>query len=167
MGDGKGRKARQRTSNREAEVKLRGPGARADSPIARRDTESPMWGADLMERICARDNLWAALKRVRRNKGCPGVDGMEVEELAEHLRVHWPRIKEELLSGKYCPQPVKRVEIPKPGKRTERRKLGIPCVVDRLIQQATLQVLQSRWDATFSDSSYGFRPGRSAHQAIA
>lgn len=126
-----------------------------------------MWGADLMERIGARDNLRAALKRVRRNKGCPGVDGMEVEELAEHLRAHWPRIKEALLSGKYGPQPVKRVEIPKPGKRTEKRKLGIPCAVDRFIQQATLQVLQSRGDATFSESSFGFRPGRSAHQAIA
>jgi RNA-directed DNA polymerase len=85
---------------------------------------------------------------------------MEVEELAEHLRAHWPRIKEALLSGKYCPQPVKRVEIPKPGKRTEKGKLGIPCVVDRIIQQATLQVLQSRGGATFSESRVGKARGR-------
>ncbi|MGD8309682.1 MAG: group II intron reverse transcriptase/maturase [Chromatiales bacterium] len=126
-----------------------------------------MFGADLMEVICARDNLWAALKRVRSNKGSPGVDGMKVDELGDHLKAHWPRIKEALLSGEYRPQPVKRVEIPKPGKRKEKRKLGIPCAVDRFIQQAILQVLQSRWDATFSESSFGFRPGRSAHQAIA
>lgn len=92
---------------------------------------------------------------------------MGVDELADYLRVHWLRIKEALLKGEYRPQPVKRVEIPKPGKRKETRKLGIPCVVDRFIQQAVLQVLQSRWDATFSEHSYGFRPGRSAHQAIA
>ncbi len=135
--------------------------------MARRAAESPMFGVDLMEAICARDNLRLALKRVRSNKGSPGVDGMGVDELAGYLRVQWPRIKEELLSGEYRPQPVRRVEIPKPGKQKEKRKLGIPCVVDRFIQQAVLQILQSRWDATFSESSYGFRPGRSAHQAVA
>jgi len=92
---------------------------------------------------------------------------MRVDELADYLRVRWPEIKESLLKGEYVPQPVKRVEIPKPGKKKEKRKLGIPCVIDRFIQQALLQVLQSRWDGTFSEHSYGFRPGRSAHQAIA
>jgi RNA-directed DNA polymerase len=167
MGDMKGRQVRKRTSNREAEVKPRGPGAKADLPIASRNTESPMFGTDLMEVICERDNLRAALKRVRSNKGSPGADDMGVDELAGYLRTHWLQIKEALLQGEYVPQPVKRVEIPKPGKRKEKRKLGIPCVLDRFIQQAVLQVLQGRWDATFSESSYGFRPGRSAHQAIA
>ena len=167
MGDVKGRQVRKRTSNREAEVKPWGPGAKADLPVVDCDSESPMFGADLMEVICNRDNLRAALKRVRRNKGSPGADGMGVDELAGYLRTHWPWIKEALLKGEYIPRPVKRVEIPKPGKRKEKRKLGIPCVLDRFIQQAILQILQSRWDATFYESSYGFRPGRSAHQAIA
>ncbi len=167
MGDMKGRQVRRRTSNREAEVKPRGPGAKADSSISNIDTESPMFGTDLMEVICNRDNLRAALKRVRRNKGSPGTDGMGVDDLGIHLRDHWLQIKETLLKGGYVPQPVRRVEIPKPGKHKEKRKLGIPCVLDRFIQQATLQILQSRWDATFSEHSYGFRPGRSAHQAIA
>jgi RNA-directed DNA polymerase len=167
MGNTKGRQVRRRTSNREAEVKPRGPGAKADLPVAGRATESPMFGADLMEAICDRDNLKSALKRVRSNKGSPGVDGMEVDELAAYLRGHWPAIKEALLKGDYVPQPVKRVEIPKPGSRKEKRKLGIPCVLDRFIQQALLQVLQRRWDGTFSEHSYGFRPGRSAHQAMA
>jgi RNA-directed DNA polymerase len=128
--------------------------------------ESPMFGAGLMEVVCHRDNLRAALKRVRGNKGSPGVDGMTVDELGDYLRGHWPQVKEALLRGEYVPQPVRRVEIPKPGKK-EMRKLGIPCVVDRFIQQALLQVLQGRWDRIFSQHSYGFRPGRSAHQAIA
>ena len=167
MGDMKGRQVRKRTSNREAGVKPWGPGEKADLPIVSRDTESPMFGVDLMEVICERNNLKAALKRVRSNKGSPGLDGMGVDELGDYLRVHWRRIKEALLAGDYVPRPVKRVEIPKPGKGKEKRKLGIPCVLDRFIQQALLQVLQSRWDATFSESSYGFRPGRSAHQAVA
>ena len=91
---------------------------------------------------------------------------MTFDELGVYLRVHWPEIKEALLNGEYVPQPVRRVEIPKPG-RKEKRKLAIPCVFDRFIQQALLQVLQSRWDGTFSEHSYGFRPGRSAHQALA
>lgn len=167
MGDVKGRPVRRRTPIREAEVKLRGPGAEADSPVANPGTESPMFGVDLMETLCERNNLQRALKRVRGNRGSPGMDGMGVDALADYLREHWPRIKAELLAGEYRPQPVKRVAIPKPGKRGELRHLGIPCVVDRFIQQAILQVLQARWDATFSDHSYGFRPGRSAHQAIA
>jgi RNA-directed DNA polymerase len=125
-----------------------------------------MFGADLMEAICERDNLRAALKRVRSNKGSPGTDGMRADELGAYLKIHWLRIKETLLNGEYCPQPVRRVEIPKPGKQKEMRKLGIPCVFDRFIQQSILQVMQSRWDGTFSESSFGFRPGRSAHQAV-
>ena len=167
MGNRKGRQVRVRTFNREAEVKPWGPGAKADLPIAKRRTERPMFDEDLMETICARDNLRAALKRVRQNQGSPGVDGMSVEELPGYLKEHWLAIKELLLKGEYAPRAVKRVEIPKPGKGSEKRKLGIPCVVDRFIQQAVLQVLQPRWDPSFSESSFGFRPGRSAHRAIA
>lgn len=166
MGNIKGRQVPIRTSNGKVVVKPRGSGAKADLPISRQDTERPMFKEELMEEICERNNLQAALKRVKQNKGSPGVDGMTVEELPGILRENWPTIKEELLKGVYQPQAVKRVEIPKPcGK--EKRKLGIPCVVDRFIQQATLQVLQREWDKIFSDNSYGFRPGRSAHQAIA
>ena len=119
----------------------------------------------LMEEICDRENLLRAWKRVQRNKGGPGVDGMTIDDARDHLREHWPSIRSQLLEGTYQPQPVKRVEIPKPDGGV--RKLGVPCVVDRLIQQAVLQVLQERWDPTFSEHSYGFRPGRSAHQAVA
>ena len=104
--------------------------------------------------------MQAALQQVRANKGSPGVDGMSVDELPDFLKAHWPAIKDQLLEGTYQPQVIKRVEIPKPGSQ-EKRKLGIPCVIDRLIQQAMLQVLQWRWDPTFSEFSYGFRPGRS------
>jgi RNA-directed DNA polymerase len=124
-----------------------------------------MFGETLMEEVVERRNMLAALQQVRANKGSPGIDGMTVEELPDFLKTSWPAIKEQLLQGVYQPQVVKRVEIPKPGSQ-EKRKLGIPCVVDRLIQQAMLQVLQRSWDSTFSDSSYGFRPGRSAHQAV-
>jgi len=119
----------------------------------------------LMEEMCDRENLVRAWKRVRRNKGSPGVDGMTIDDARDYLREHWPSIRSQLLEGTYQPQPVKRVEIPKPDGGV--RKLGVPCVVDRLIQQALLQVLQKRWDPTFSEHSYGFRPGRSAHQAVA
>jgi len=115
--------------------------------------------------VVARGNLLVALALVKRNGGSPGVDGLTVEELPGYLREHWPRIRAALLAGTYQPQPVKRVEIPKPGSGV--RKLGIPTGLDRFIQQAVLQVLQPEWDKTFSESSYGFRPGRSAHQAIA
>src|SRR5215469_8776877 len=118
-----------------------------------------------MEEVCNRENLVRAWKRVRRNKGSPGVDGMAIDDARDYLREHWPSIRSQLLSGTYEPQPVKRVEIPKPDGGV--RKLGVPCVVDRLIQQALLQVLQEQWDPTFSEHSYGFRPGRSAHQAVA
>src|SRR5262249_39258520 len=111
------------------------------------------------------DNLERAWQRVRENQGSPGSDGMTIAAAVGYLREHWPTLRERLLQGTYQPQPVKRVEIPKPDGGV--RKLGIPCVVDRLIQQALLQVLQKRWDPTFSEYSYGFRPGRSAHQAVA
>ncbi len=159
MDTDKGRRVHKWTSNREA-------GAKAEVDVASRASENLMFGKDLMETICERNNLKAALQRVRRNKGSPGVDGMTVDELLDYLKVHWLAIKARLLEGRYRPQPVRRVEIPKAGS-TEKRKLGIPCVLDRFIQQAILQVLQRDWDRTFSDSSYGFRPGRSAHQAIA
>jgi len=134
-----------------------------ESLVAKRRAESPAQ-EQLMEEVCERENCKQALARVKANKGSPGVDGMTVQEMAGYLKEHWPAIREQLLSGIYKPQPVKRVEIPKPDGGV--RKLGIPTVLDRLIQQAVMQVLQRRWDRTFSDHSYGFRPGRSAHQAV-
>jgi RNA-directed DNA polymerase len=131
---------------------------------AKRGAESPAIGEELMEEVCERGNCKRALARVKANKGSAGVDGMTVQQLPEFLKQHWPAIREQLLSGIYKPQPVKRVEIPKPD--GGKRKLGIPTVLDRFIQQAVMQVLQDRWDGTFSDHSYGFRPGRSAHQAV-
>jgi RNA-directed DNA polymerase len=128
--------------------------------------ESPASTSRLMEEVCERENLKEALRRVKANKGSPGVDGMTVGGIKDYLKQHWPAIREQLLSGTYAPQPVRRVEIPKPDGGGVR-KLGIPSVLDRFIQQAVLQVLQRRWDRTFSDHSYGFRPGRSAHQAVA
>jgi RNA-directed DNA polymerase len=136
-----------------------------EPPVAKPIPESPACEEQLMEEVCARGNLVRAWKRVRSNKGGPGVDGMTIENAEAYLREYWPSIRSRLLSGIYQPQPVKRVEIPKPDGGI--RKLGVPCVVDRLIQQALLQVLQERWDPTFSEHSYGFRPGRSAHQAVA
>jgi len=133
--------------------------------VAKPTPESPAEEERLMEEVCDRQNLEIAWKRVRENKGSPGVDGMTIDAAVDYLREHWPTIREQLLNGTYQPQPVKRVEIPKPDGGV--RKLGVPCVVDRLIQQAILQVLQKRWDPTFSEHSYGFRPGRSAHQAVA
>ena len=118
-----------------------------------------------MEEVCERANCWQALKRVKANKGSPGIDGRTVEELSGHLKEHWPALREQLLSGTYKPQPVKQVEIPKPDGGV--RKLGIPLVLDRMIQQTVMQVLQRRWDPEFSEHSHGFRPGRSAHQAVA
>ena len=135
-----------------------------ESLAAKRRTESPAIGEQLMEEVCERENCKQALARVKANKGSPGVEGMTVHDLPGYLKQHWPAIREQLLSGTYEPQPVKRVEIPKPD--GGMRKLGIPTVLDRFIQQAVAQVLQSRWDRTFSDHSYGFRPGRSAHQAV-
>ncbi len=131
---------------------------------AGRGDESPAINEQWMERVCERENCKRALARVRGNRGSPGVDGMTVEELPGHLREHWPAVREQLLSGTYRPQPVRRVYIPKPG--GGRRKLGIPTVLDRFVQQAVAQVMQQDWDRTFSAHSYGFRPGRSAHQAV-
>src|SRR6202521_5301664 len=128
-------------------------------------TESPASTNRLMEGVCERENLKEALRRVKTNKGSAGVDGMTVGQITDYLKQHWPAIREQLLNGTYEPKPVRRVEIPKPDEGV--RKLGIPTVLDRLIQQAAMQVLQRRWDSTFSDHSYGFRPGRSAHQAVA
>ena len=128
-------------------------------------TESPARLERVMEEVIRRDNLVRAWKRVKSNRGSPGVDGMKVEELMDYLRENWVTIRGQLEQGTYKPQPVKRVEIPKPS--GGKRKLGIPTVVDRFIQQAVMQVLQKEWDPTFSEHSYGFRPGRSAHQAVA
>jgi len=133
--------------------------------MAAPDSESPAATTHIMEEVCDRENLVRAWQRVRDNKGAPGVDGMTIAEATGYLREHWPSIRSQLLEGTYRPQPVRRVGIPKPDGGV--RKLGVPCVVDRLIQQALLQVLQKQWDQTFSEHSYGFRPGRSAHQAVA
>lgn len=119
---------------------------------------------NLMEKVCCPSNLAAALKRVVSNKGAPGVDGMHVRELQEWLKENQETLIKSLLEGTYWVQPVKRVEIPKVG--GGKRKLGIPTVIDRLIQQSLLQVMTPIFDPSFSESSYGFRPGRSAHQAI-
>jgi RNA-directed DNA polymerase len=136
-----------------------------ESSEGKRGTESPAIAEQLMEEVCERENCKQALKRVKANKGSGGVDGMTVQQLPEYLKQYWPAIRKQLLSGTYKPQPVRRVEILKPDGGV--RKLGIPTVLDRFIQQAVMQVLQGRWDRTFSDHSYGFRPGRSAHQAVA
>src|ERR1700719_2178034 len=136
-----------------------------ESPSAVSEPERPANTRRTMEDVCERANLKKALRQVRSNKGSAGVDGMTVDQLGDYLKQHWPVIREQLLNGTYEPQPVRRVEIPKPDGGV--RKLGIPTVLDRLIQQAVMQVLQRCWDRTFSESSYGFRPGRSAHQAVA
>jgi RNA-directed DNA polymerase len=140
-------------------------GEETESSAATSGFESPAKTDRLMEAVCERGNLKQALRQVKANKGSSGVDGMTVAALSDYLRRHWPAIREQLLKGTYEPKPVRRVEIPKPDGGV--RKLGIPTVLDRLIQQAVMQVLQRRWDRTFSDHSYGFRPGRSAHQAVA
>lgn len=140
-------------------------GEGTEAPLAERNTESPAESATLMEEVCERKNLVQALKRVKANKGSPGVDGMTDQELSDFLKDHWPEIRDALLAGTFAPSPVRRVEIPKPDGGV--RQLGIPTVLDRFVQQAVLQVLQKRWEPTFSGHSYGFRPGRSAHQAVA
>src|ERR1700720_100832 len=136
-----------------------------ESRTAKCETERPASHEQLMEEVCERENCWQAYKRVKANKGSPGIDGMKVGEFSGYLKQYWPSIREQLLSGTYQPQPVRRVGIPKPDGGV--RKLGIPTVLDRFIQQSVMQVLQRRWDRTFSDHGYGFRPGRSAHQAVA
>jgi RNA-directed DNA polymerase len=136
-----------------------------ESPVAKRMAESPAFGSQWMEEICGRENCLHALAKVKANRGSPGVDGMTVQQLPGYLKEQWLTIREQLLSGTYRPQPVRRVEIPKPGGGV--RKLGIPTVLDRFLQQAVMQVIQRSWDRSFSEHSYGFRPGRSAHQAVA
>ncbi|WP_198592010.1 group II intron reverse transcriptase/maturase [Kyrpidia spormannii] len=150
---------------REEVVKPRGiVGEPSPSPAQSGTSPRGDQGDSLMEKVVARDNMLAALKRVEQNKGAPGVDGIPTENLREQIRAEWPRIREELLAGTYRPQPVRRVEIPKPG--GGQRMLGIPTVMDRLIQQALLQVLTPIFDPEFSEASYGFRPGRRAHDAV-
>jgi len=164
-------KAVHQTSIEQMELPLAG---RGEAPRGERSGEatSAAHGAErsgldtlqLMERIVEGGNLRRALKRVQQNEGSPGVDGLTVEELPAYLRDHWPAIREQLLTGRYQPSVVKRAEIPKPGGGV--RMLGIPTVLDRFIQQAVLQVLQPAIDPTFSESSFGFRPGRRAHDAV-
>ncbi len=136
---------------------------RDEARTARHETGSP-GRDDLLAQALATANMVAAWKRVQSNRGSAGVDGRSIVETAEYLKTHWPRIREALLDGRYRPLPVRRVQIPKPGDGV--RELGIPTVTDRLIQQALLQVLQPRIDLTFSEHSYGFRPGRRAHEAV-
>src|SRR6266545_2066235 len=153
-----------------------GTGARGEAPrSAARETEARAASACLerpavmsgpsMAAIVERENLKKALARVKRNKGAAGIDGMSVDDLPAYLKEHWPTIRAQLLEGIYKPQAVRRVEIPKAT--GGMRPLGIPTVLDRFIQQAVMQVLQVDWDGTFSEASFGFRPGRSAHQAVA
>jgi len=141
-------------------------GEGSETHRAKRTIESPAKASEQpMEEVCERENCLQAYKRVKSNKGSAGIDGMTVDDLSAYLKEHWPAIRDQLLSGTYKPQPVRRVEIPKPDGGV--RQLGIPTVLDRMVQQAVMQVLQGRWDAEFSEHSHGFRPGRSAHQAVA
>jgi len=166
----------QRQKNRPEQGVLAFPAeGRSDAPkavakgtetlMAKHRTESLAGTERLMEEVCELENCKQALQRVKANKGSPGVDGMTVDELPEYLKQHGLEIGEQLRNGTYQPRPVRRVEIPKPD-GSGMRKLGIPCVLDRFVQQAVLQVLQKRWDPTFSEHSHGFRPGRSAKQAV-
>src|SRR6202171_967137 len=137
-----------------------------ESPSAVSEPERPAKTRRIMEEVCERANLKEALRQVRSNRGSAGVDGMTVDQLGDYLKQHWPVIREQLLNGTYEPQPVRRVEIPKPDGGGVR-KLGIPTALDRFVQQAVMLVLQRQWNPTFSQHSYGFRPHRSAHQAVA
>jgi RNA-directed DNA polymerase len=139
-------------------------GGRVESLFSSHENQSPTSPFTVMQEVLQADNLEAALAQVQANKGSSGVDGMTVQQLPGYLRLYWQPIRQQLLEGTYKPQPVKRVEIPKPD--GGMRKLGIPTVLDRFIQQAVQQVLTRRWDGTFSPSSFGFRPGKSAHQAV-
>jgi RNA-directed DNA polymerase len=148
-----------------AEGEARSAGAREpEARAAEVCLERPAVAGPSMEDVVESENLKAALAQVKRNKGAAGVDGMTVGELSAHLKEHWPAIRAQLLDGTYKPQPVRRVEIPKASGGL--RPLGIPTVLDRLIQQAVMQVLQADWDRTFAETSFGFRPGRSAHRAV-
>lgn len=160
---------RQKTQQVELPLEGRGEAPRVQRSgeagrAAKERTRSGVGHERLMKLVVERENCLRALKRVRQNKGSPGVDGMTVEELPEYLAEHWGGIREELLAGTYQPTPVRRVEIPKSGGGV--RQLGIPTVLDRFIQQCVLQVLQPIFDPTFSEHSHGFRPGRRAHDAV-
>jgi len=164
-----GNETRQTTRQLELPLGQRGEASSAErsgetQPARKESGRSGNDYEDLMVLVVERSNVEAALRRVRRNKGSPGIDGMKVEELSVHLTRHWPSLREQLLAGTYRPNPVRRHAIPKDGGGV--RELGIPTVVDRLIQQCILQVLQPGFDASFSQHSYGFRPGRRAHDAI-
>jgi RNA-directed DNA polymerase len=147
-------------------VKARGEAGRVsvsdEACGSRHETQNT--GSALLDAALTRENLKQALKRVRSNKGAAGVDGLDIDQTVRHLVTAWPAIREQLLRGTYRPSPVRRVTIPKPD--GGERELGIPTVTDRLIQQALLQILQPILDPTFSEYSYGFRPGRRAHDAV-
>jgi RNA-directed DNA polymerase len=148
-----------------AEGEARSAAAReSEARTAKACLERPAVAGPSMEVVVERENLKTALAQVKRNKGAAGVDGMTVGELSAYLKERWPTIRAQLLDGTYKPQPVRRVEIPKASGGV--RLLGIPTVLDRLIQQAVMQVLQADWDGTFSETSFGFRPKHSAHQAV-
>jgi RNA-directed DNA polymerase len=165
MGRAESRKARPAgPTGREERVKPSGPAGEQSPSPARTEGKATEAGGDLLEKALGRENLLRALRRVEGNRGAAGIDGMGVQELRPYLREHWLELKERLLGGTYRPCPVKRVEIPKPEGGI--RKLGIPTVLDRFIQQALLQVLTPVFDPEMSASSYGFRPGRSAHEAV-
>ena len=151
-------------SRREAAGSRQGPGKVRQTSAAGKEEASSETTA-LMEQVVGRENLKRALKRVLANKGAPGTDGMTVAELTAYLKAHWPRLRGELLEGRYVPKPVRAVDIPKHGGGT--RRLGVPTVLDRFIQQAVLQVLTPVFDPAFSESSFGYRPGRRAQSAVA
>src|SRR5580704_14721079 len=136
----------------------------SEARTAKACLERPAVAEPSMEAMVERENLKEALAQVKRNKGAAGIDGMSVDDLPNHLKKHWPASRAQSLDGSYKPQPVRRVEIPKASGGV--RPLGIPTVLDRLIQQAVMQVLQANWDPTFSETSFGFRPKHSAHQAV-
>jgi RNA-directed DNA polymerase len=143
---------------------LKAAAREAEARAAKASLERPAVAGPSIEAVIERENLKKALAQVKRNKGAAGTDGMPVDDLPAYLKEHWPTIRVQLLEGTYKPQPVRRVEIPKASGGL--RPLGIPTVLDRFVQQAVMQVLQADWDGTFSDTSFGFRPGRSAHQAV-
>ncbi len=165
MAPGESSQASRKDLSGEVATETRGPQVERRVPVAlAEEVLHGEQGEDLLERMLERANMQGALRRVEGNRGAAGVDGMEVDRLRSYLQVHWAGIREQLLSGSYRPSPVRRVEIPKPDGGV--RELGIPTVLDRLIQQALLQVLSPVFEPEFSESSYGFRPGRSAHQAV-
>jgi RNA-directed DNA polymerase len=149
-------------SVRQLELPLEEPGEEAVPGT--RGEDAPVEGTDLVARVLERQNLRRALQQVRRTQGAPGLDGMTGDDLGEYLQAHWPTIRAALLAGTYVPQSVRRTEIPQPGGGT--RNVSLPTVLDRFIEQALRQVLQEKGDPTCSERSYGFRPQRSAHQAV-